>query len=86
MQRKNGRKDILSGKIFPVEELNRFVYLSSHLLFDKDNNLGGRGVYLQKGEEAFSLAKKKNLFSKALRRQINPLDLEKIYEEDKEKL
>ena len=58
------------------EELFRVVKTPSGVIFDKEQKLSGRGVYILKDKSNILLAKKRNLFSKALKTQVK----EEIYD------
>lgn len=69
MQKRNGRKDVLSGVSLPIEKLSRFVIVSGVLLYDPLRNKGGRGIYLQKGKGAEAV--RKRAFARFLHRPLS---------------
>lgn len=58
------RKDINSNQIYPKDNLFRLVVINSKLVFDKDNSLKGRGIYLLKEKTSIENTFNKNRFLK----------------------
>ena len=54
------RMDIVTRKVYPVDELFRIAKIDGKLIYDKDNNLGGRGYYLSKDLHVLELAAKRH--------------------------
>ena len=71
------RMDLLSRKLFPKEDLFRLVLKDSVLVFDKEKNPSGRGIYLRKDKETLALAKKKGI----LKRYAKNSDLDALFQE-----
>ena len=65
------RKCVSTGTVRPKDELLRFVIApDGNLTFDANQRLPGRGLWLTPCPTAFSIAKKKNSFSRAARTQV----------------
>lgn len=74
------RKKLLKTSLFRVVRIGDKVY------FDKDQNLPGRGAYLQKDLKVIEEASKKHTLSKALRIEVSQdIYLELIQELAKER-
>jgi len=70
------RKDILTGKMLPTNELIRVVKTKNGEVFvDVTKKINGRGVYLQPNLEGLDLIKKKRLLERGLKINID----EKIF-------
>lgn len=66
----------------PKKELVRIVATpENQLKLDFSGKANGRGVYLCPTNQCISMAKKKKAVSRELEREIDPLELEKIFEE-----
>ena len=64
MKRCNSRKDIISGKSFPKNELLRLILIDGQFIFDKDSSLQGRGYYIHKDLEAIQALKSQKLLKR----------------------
>jgi len=70
------RKDILTGKMFPSNELIRVVKTKDgQIIVDSTKKINGRGVYLQPNLEGLTLIKKKRLLERGLKVNVD----EKIF-------
>ncbi len=58
------RRDILSRKTYPRDELFRFVKCDGYLLFDSSYTRDGRGYYIHKDVNSILALKKKNAFTR----------------------
>jgi predicted RNA-binding protein YlxR (DUF448 family) len=66
----------------PKRELVRIVSTpEGQLKLDITGKANGRGVYLCPATECISLAKKKRAISRGLEREIDPLELDRMFEE-----
>ncbi len=77
MKRIVERRDILTRKTYPKNELFRFVKRDGYLIFDKDYSMEGRGYYIHKDEKSILSLKNKNAFTRIGRIS----DLDKLTEE-----
>ncbi len=64
MKRIVERRDILTRKTYPKEELFRFVKCDGYLVFDKTYTMNGRGYYIHKDEKSILAVKGKNAFTR----------------------
>ncbi|ATG97457.1 RNase P modulator RnpM [Mesoplasma lactucae] len=65
------RKEIVSGKLLPANELIRVVKTNDGNVFvDSDKKANGRGVYIQPKPEAIQTAKQKKLLERSLKTKI----------------
>ncbi len=55
----------------PKDELLRFVLQGDAVALDVDQHRQGRGAYLCASMDCLSTAMKRNMFSRAFRRQVN---------------
>lgn len=66
----------------PKKELVRIVATpENQLKLDFNGKANGRGVYLCPASQCIAMARKKKAVSRGLEREIDPLELEKIFEE-----
>ncbi len=66
----------------PKKELIRIVLTpEGELILDATGKANGRGVYLCHDTECIAKAKKKRAISRGLERDVDPAQLEKIFEE-----
>lgn len=69
---------IVTRNILPKNELFRVVRTnSSDVIIDLNQDIKGRGAYIQKDKDVILKAKKRNLFAKALRTNVK----EDIYQQ-----
>ena len=72
------RKCLASGESVPKKDLLRIVRTpEGEVKVDTTGKLNGKGAYLKKSLEALEIAKKKNLFSRALEVNVD----EEVYKE-----
>ena len=68
------------------EELYRVALVNNQVIFDKKQNLGGRGVYVKKDLSIIKLAHDRHSLSRGLKREVkDEIYLELIQELSKEK-
>ncbi len=66
------RKCIATNSLHPVKELLRVNKDKNGLIsFDKEGNMLGRGAYIYRSEEAVLLAKKKKVFNRAFKTDVD---------------
>ncbi len=66
----------------PKKELVRIVSTpQGDLMLDFTGKANGRGVYLCQDPECIAKAKKKKAVSRGLEREVDPMQLDKIFEE-----
>lgn len=65
------RKCVATGEQLPKKELIRVVRNKEGEVFvDHSGRMNGRGAYIKKSNEAFTLAKKKNVLGRSLKVEI----------------
>ncbi len=74
------RKDIISGEVFPRDELLRLVYIDGHIEFDTDLSKPGRGAYIKKDEGSLEALKNGKLLSRAFKVKVKEEDIKSLYE------
>ena len=60
------RQCVVSREYLEKSNLFRVAKVNGKAYFDKNQNLGGRGVYIKKDIKVIELARKKNTLSKSL--------------------
>ena len=65
------RKCVVTKEILLKGDLYRLVKTSNGVIFDKQQNIPGRGAYIKKDLKTIELAHKNRAFNKALRCEIN---------------
>lgn len=75
------RKDIISGNLFPRNEMIRLVKKGNEIVIDTSCSLSGRGVYIRC--EAGNVPKIKNgkLLNKAFHQTVDPSLIERLLRE-----
>ncbi|HPX33395.1 MAG TPA: YlxR family protein [Erysipelotrichaceae bacterium] len=72
------RKCIITNERFPKKELIRVVRTpENEVVVDLSGKMNGRGAYLKKDKEVFTLARSKNLLAKQLECEVK----ETVYDE-----
>lgn len=66
----NIRRCAFSRQHYPKEKLLRFVLVNDKIVYDKDQNLQGRGLYIYPNEKNIMLLKKSNLFLKTFNKNL----------------
>ena len=56
---------------YPKEELFRFTVLNDEIVYDQNQNLEGRGLYIYKSEKNLNLLRKTNIFLKTFHQPLN---------------
>ena len=65
------RRCLATNQSFPKKELLRVVRTpEGEIKVDETGKMNGKGAYLSRSAEALTLAKKKNVFAKALETEI----------------
>ena len=64
------RSCIVSKEKLLKHELFRLVLVNSEVVFDAEQKIKGRGVYLKKELETIKLAQKKKMLNKAFRKDV----------------
>lgn len=80
MKIENTRLDVASRKPYPKSEMLRIVMRLGEVVPDPHNELGGRGVYILKKEEALLAAIKHKAFERAFRRSLSEEEIASIKE------
>ena len=62
---------IVSRKLFAKNDLYRIVKVNNTIYFDKNQNIKGRGAYIQKNLSIIQEAQKRHSLSKALRMDVD---------------
>ena len=77
---------IVSRETLLKEEMFRIALVNGQVIFDKEQNLGGRGVYLKKDLSTILEAQKRHSLSRGLKREVkDEIYIELIQELSKEK-
>ncbi len=72
----NIKRPVLRICIVTREKLNkkdlfRVAKVDGSIVYDKNQNLGGRGVYIKKDIDVINTARKKNVLSRGLKTKVN---------------
>ncbi len=60
------RQCVITREYLEKSNLFRVAKINGKAYFDKEQNLGGRGVYIKKDIKVIELARKKNTFARSL--------------------
>lgn len=74
------RKDIISGEVFPRDELLRLAYVDGHIEFDTDLDKHGRGAYIKKDEASLEALRNGKLLSRAFKTKVKEEEVKSLYE------
>lgn len=77
MKQENTRMDIATRKVYPKDELIRFVVSSGKILLREH---GGRGYYLHKNGDTFPIAIKRKVFVRLFHREPSEEELQTFRE------
>lgn len=77
---------IVSKEKLLKKEMFRIALVNNEVIFDKEQSLGGRGVYIKKDLSTIKLAHERHSLSRGLRKEVkDEIYLELIQELSKEK-
>ncbi len=74
------RKDIISGKVFPKDELVRLAKIDEKIVLDASHSMLGRGVYLRYNKENIDALKNGKILNKAFHSSIEPNEITSLLE------
>ncbi|MBR1988133.1 MAG: YlxR family protein [Clostridia bacterium] len=80
MHTKFERKCIACRNNFQQKEMLRIAKIDNQILIDEKGKLGGRGCYICKNEQCFSLMMKKRLLNRAFKMNITQEVYDKLGE------
>ncbi len=74
------RKDIISGKAFPKDDLLRLIKIDGKIIIDASQNKLGRGVYLKYSETNIDALKNGKILNKAFHCSIEANEINSLLE------
>lgn len=77
----NYRKDIISGKLYPRNELIRLCKINNQIVIDYKYNLGGRGAYIHLNKDNLSKTFNEKIIFKAFHTDIDKKQIEALIKE-----
>ncbi len=79
------RKDLISGKVYPRNELLRLVKIDNEILIDRDYSSKGRGAYIKIDGADLSALENGKLLSRAFKEEVKKEAIASLLERINEK-